>query len=498
MSNFDLDSYLFGEITDKKLEEKTKEEPRERITEQEGHIQKNEEFVKIHPRDLSMAEQKNRSTFFISEKEEKEQEAEEIEMGQGYEDDLPEWKDKQSIELSREDIIKGINFSSKDVKETLRPYDYSQQDKNEYTNGQNNETVVKAKEIEGVKDEKEKAKKDIQIKDESFSTPQVRPEGENFNPNPENNHNITPPPPPPPEKPKLQESKPEEPPKQKNEKKNIGFFLKIFIYFLLFIILCLLLVFAYLNRDAISQFGKSLESSDNEINIEQEMPVVISKRQFIEENRDNVSLRNELDIAVNNLLSGNYKILTDGGFVLIYTEFENGVELEHEIEMTFGNGESYAYFQKGLLSYIYIDEDNIKIVWDEDNNKYIVSEEREEYILVAENSNEKYRDFLGQHILQNLTYEYLKDKSSMKELGPQAWIWDWSFHTPINNYKTRNLLNTVIIVNEETNLIDEIKLYDSDKKIGEYFFEYEVLKEKDSFDFNILEKYTLVEELHPN
>ncbi len=200
----------------------------------------------------------------------------------------------------------------------------------------------------------------------------------------------------------------------------------------------------------------------------------------VEENNDPFS-STALDAFVKDFLSSSYKVNDSGAFAYVYEEVEDGVEVKKNGLISLGFGvsetEDYNYFLNGEIVSFDVD-DEIRIVWDEFYRKYVLFKEENRYFIVTNESNSFYRNYLGQHILQDFLDDYLKNKEFVTQDSENVWLWEWQFYTPIDMGQ-KHFMQVQIELDLQSGYITEMRVLDEGKEICIYKFEFEKI---DSFD----------------
>jgi hypothetical protein len=235
--------------------------------------------------------------------------------------------------------------------------------------------------------------------------------------------------------------------------------IQLFAFLVLTVLICITAIFFYL---------KASESNNGSENEQQEI--------YVKPNE--IVVENALDSFVYKMVNGTYKINDSGAFAYIYDTVENGAPVKKSGTISLGEGvsdiEDYTFFLNGKIkSFDY--NDDIRVFWDEDNVKLIASRERQEYFIVNDNSELNYKNYIGQHILQDLINDYLKNKAFIKQIDESTWEWEWAFYSP-QDYKTKHKMLAHISVNPETEYVEEIILIYEDEEICIYSFAFEEIE----------------------
>ncbi len=188
----------------------------------------------------------------------------------------------------------------------------------------------------------------------------------------------------------------------------------------------------------------------------------------------------QLEQFIHNFTNNIYKVEGSGAFGYIYGDSEDGtISLEGE-----------AYFENGRIVLFDTNED-YKVFWSDYNKKFILLENSKKYFFVTNSADFYYRNYLGQHILQDFVDDYLRNKDFIEQINENVWEWEWFFYTP-NNEFSRYSIKTEIVFNERENYISEIKLFnDQGEEICSFEFAFIPIDsiEKDS----ILDDYKRIE-----
>ncbi|GEM_PF-2610192 len=510
MSNFDIDDFLFGDLDsqdnkkqkgDKKEKEKEiKPTDEEQPEHHEKPQQKTEDYSstdsleKTKEEELLTAEDASSSSGLMAEREDHKHHSQEIQREEAKEKpEFPEWTDVNQDIQSREDIIKGIDFSGEgypskkryeeghekqpvdtvEVKETLRSQEKSKTD--DFTSPEVTDTLPSAE------DEIQEKVQEDSTKEQTLSqstklpkteeTPQVETISKEVEQESKDKDTESPIPP-------TEDKEPVHPTKKKNS------LVHFILYLILVVLIAVVLILIYINRDSIPIFQddsatyivQDIEQEDND--------------ETKEDDENDFDIDNNLDKSINKLLNGHYRILDSGGLALDYTEVVDGEEQRGSLKLTLGDEADPTYLHEGQIRYFNPGEGK-EIVWDEEGNKYIMSEENNTYFVVDKYSDLYYRNFVGQHILQDLIDDYTRNKNVVNQIDENTWSWDWTFYTPVNDYRTRKVLNTQIILDPENSYIEKIVL--ENEKSFEFKFDFVALDEPYDKEY-IPSDYNLVEE----
>ena len=196
-----------------------------------------------------------------------------------------------------------------------------------------------------------------------------------------------------------------------------------------------------------------------------------------------VENKTPLSYFVDNFVNGIYKVDDSGGFGYIYGDSKDGA---------FFLGHEHTYFSNGRIVLFPYDE-NVKIFWRDYNRKFILLEETKEFFPALESSDFYYRNYLGQHILQDLVDDYLRNKDFIPQITENTWSWEWSFYTPKEELR-KQTMQAEVILDTDTNYLSKIKLFNGDgDEVCTFEFSFERLEHLD-FD-SLLENYEEIEEL---
>ena len=193
-----------------------------------------------------------------------------------------------------------------------------------------------------------------------------------------------------------------------------------------------------------------------------------------------LTLETQLDRFIHNFTNNIYKVEGSGAFGYIYGDSEDGtISLEGE-----------AYFENGRIVLFDTDED-YKVFWSDYNKKFILLENSNEYFFVTNSADFYYRNYLGQHILQDFVDDYLRNKDFIKQIGENAWDWEWFFYTPQNEF-SRYSIQTEVIFDEHGDYISGIKLFnDQGEGICSFEFDFVLIDSLDKESF--FENYDRIE-----
>jgi hypothetical protein len=261
--------------------------------------------------------------------------------------------------------------------------------------------------------------------------------------------------------------KPIKRPKKKSFSKE-----KILLCFLGFLVFALLFSVSRftLNKEKKEVLGEALHNTD----------IVVG----------NFVVENKLDSFISKFISADYRVNDSGAFGYLYTDFEEGKEIKKQGMISLDKGIGSTYFTKGKIVLLDYDE-NIQILWDKYDRKCILLLGKMEYFFVRSTSDLYYKNYLGQHILYDFVQDYKKNKDFIMPLGDNRWLWEWKFYTPIDQL-TEHKMNVEIFVNPETEYVDTMRVFDGEREIGVFKFEFEEIV---GFDFKkALEGYVLINE----
>ncbi len=195
-----------------------------------------------------------------------------------------------------------------------------------------------------------------------------------------------------------------------------------------------------------------------------------------------VSVETPLDRFFEKFTNGYYKVYDSGAFGYIYGDSENGVISLEEEPVYFKNGNIQS------MNY----SDDIKIFWDQFYRKFILFNEKKEYFIVNDSSDFYYRKYLGQHILQDFIDDYGRNKDFINKIDENTWTWEWSFYTPVNSL-SKHSMEANIILDNETEYIKEIRIYNNSKKICVFEFSFENIEENLDIEM-VLQDYSRIKE----
>ncbi len=169
-----------------------------------------------------------------------------------------------------------------------------------------------------------------------------------------------------------------------------------------------------------------------------------------------------------------YRVEDSGSFGYIYDELEDGI-------ISLDEGDEDTYFENGKLVYFDAKED-MSVLWQNDV-KHILFKKTEEYYVVTNSSEFYFRNYLGQHILQDFVDEYAKNKDFITKKDEHTWLWEWDFFTPVDQSQ-KHSMRAEVVFDQEQNYIEKIMLFDEEEdEICTFEF---VFEEVESFDFKRL------------
>jgi hypothetical protein len=196
-----------------------------------------------------------------------------------------------------------------------------------------------------------------------------------------------------------------------------------------------------------------------------------------------------MDSFIQKFVNNSYKVASTGSFAYVYKTLENDVEQEQSGLISMG--EDSVYFQDGQTISFDIDGD-LKVLWDDYERKHILFKDEGKYFLVSNSTPFYYRNYLGQHILQDLVNDYFKNKDFIVQLDEETWVWDWFFFIPIEqSYKHK--MKAEIILDLDSGLLKQIRLLDGSVEVGVFEFSFEKSSEPYDVSKELLE-YEKVQE----
>lgn len=162
-----------------------------------------------------------------------------------------------------------------------------------------------------------------------------------------------------------------------------------------------------------------------------------------------LTLDTQLDRFVDNFRNNIYAVEGSGAFGYIYGDSQDGtISLEGK-----------TYFENGRIVYFDTPE-NYKVFWSDYDKKFVLLEDTKEYFFVTESTDFYYRNYIGQHILQDFLDDYLRNKDFIKQTSENVWEWEWFFYTPKNEFNKYSIRADVIFDNS-TDYISKIKLFNN-------------------------------------
>lgn len=200
------------------------------------------------------------------------------------------------------------------------------------------------------------------------------------------------------------------------------------------------------------------------------------------EQETEIVAENSLDRFMQKFLNGKYKVKDSGSFGYIYDETEDGL-------ISLDEGEDDTYFEEGHI--VYFDAKEEKSVFWQNDVKHVLFKEKSEYYVVTNSSDFYYRNYLGQHILQDFVDEYVRNKNFITEVDENTWGWEWKFFTPIDESQRHSMRAEVTL--DAQDYVEKIKLFSEDELICTFKFEFERIN---TFDFEgIIGGYERVHEV---
>lgn len=237
--------------------------------------------------------------------------------------------------------------------------------------------------------------------------------------------------------------------------------LKIVLILFIVILLGIAGFFIYSNWEKVSTFVKDA------IDFSKNQEVVVTENNNVEQD--------DINTAITSFMTGKFQVNDSGGFGYIYTKTVNGKAEEKTGEISLGNGvsatEDYSYFENGALR-LYDLGTNKRVVWDMNRNKYILFVNEKKYFAVSAVSDPYYKNYAGQHILQDIVKSYRLNKNLFKKLDGNVWSWKWSLFSPIDYVSKMEFDTKIYITNGKINKI-EVYSPTGESLLGTFSFTYE-------------------------